>query len=64
MEEKSMNKPIMQTLKELEKGKTASFSLDRVLSVRSVCSLLSLQNGLKFKTKSDRETRTVTVEKL
>lgn len=65
MEEKSMNKPIMKILKELEKGETASFSLDRVLSVRSVCSLLSLQNeDLKFKTKSDREAKTVTVEKL
>lgn len=64
MEEKTMYTPIMATLRKLEKGKTASFSLDRVMSVRSVCSLLSLQNGLKFKTKSDRETRTVTVEKL
>lgn len=64
MEEKTMYAPIMATLRKLEKGKTTSFSLDRVMSVRSVCSLLSLQNGLKFKTKSDRETRTVTVEKL
>lgn len=64
MEEKTMNAPIMAVLRKLEKGKTASFGLDRVMSVRASCNILSLQNGLRFKTKTDRETRTITVEKL
>lgn len=61
---KKTKEPIMQTLKGLRKGEVASFSLDRVLSVRSSCSLLSLQDKLKFRTKTDRETRTVVVERL
>ena len=64
MEEKTMYAPIMATLRKLEIGKTASFSLDRVMSVRASCNILSLQSGLRFKTKTDRETRTITVEKL
>ena len=64
MEEKTMYTPIMAKLRKLEKGKTASFSLDRVMSVRASCNVLSLQSGLRFKTKTDREARTITVEKL
>lgn len=64
MTEKVMNEPIMPTLKNLQKGEAASFDLDRLASVRSICALLSLQNGMKFKTKSDRDSRTVTVERL
>lgn len=64
MGEKSTNEPIMTTLKGMKRGETVSFSLDRVLSVRSACSMLSLQNDLKFKTKSDRDTKTVTVERI
>lgn len=64
MGEKSTSKPIMTTLKEMQQGETASFSLDRLLTVRSTCAMLSLQNGLTFKTKSDREAGTVTVERV
>lgn len=64
MREKSSSEPIMPTLKRLKKGETISFSLDRVLSVRAVCSSLSLQSNLKFKTNTNRENRIITVERL
>lgn len=64
MNEKA-NNPIMPALKKLKKGESISFDLNKISVVRSTCSLLSLQNDdLKFKTKSDRETRAVTVERL
>lgn len=64
MDKKSSNDPIMPILKRLEKGESVSFSLDRVLSVRAVCSSLSLQSGLKFKTNTNREAQTVNVERI
>lgn len=64
MREKSSSEPIMPALKRLKKGETISFSLDRVLSVRAVCSALSLQSNLKFKTNTNRENRIITVERL
>lgn len=64
MDKKSSNEPIMPALKKLEKGESVSFSLDRMLSVRAVCSALSLQSGLKFKTNTNRETQTINVERI
>lgn len=64
MGEKSNKELIMPTLKRLEKGESVSFSLDRVLSVRAVCSSLSLQSGLKFKTNTNREAQTINVERI
>ena len=49
------------TLNSLPKGKKATFPITRASSVRSTCSLLNLQTGKKFVTKTSRADNTISV---
>lgn len=59
--EKTVDKPALKTLREMEVGDSATFPIERTSYISSVCVRFGLQWGKKFKTSTNRETRTITV---
>lgn len=54
-------KSIREELWELKIGLCAVFQIDRLTSVKTACSTYGLMWGRRFRTATDRDTRTVTV---
>ena len=54
-------KSIREELWELEIGICAVLPLDRLTTIKSACSTYGLMWGRRFRTATDRDTRTVTV---
>lgn len=54
-------KDIWPTVRTMEVGTYESFPIDRSLSLRSICSQLGVAENKVFRTKTDREARTITV---
>ena len=61
---KSVRKTIIQSLRDLDIGGFVSFPIDKVTSVRSLASLISLQLDRKYTTSSDRKTKTINVKRV
>lgn len=61
MEEKVKIRP---TIEGLVVGESFSFPLERLRSVRPIASEVSLVKNMKFRTRTDRESRTVVVTRL
>lgn len=57
--EKPADKPILTVLRELEIGETVTYPAERTSYLRSACVAFGLEWGKKFKTKINREERTV-----
>ncbi len=62
--EKTVDKPILKALREMEVGETVSYSASRTSYIKSACSQFGLEWGKKFKTSSNRENRTITVMRI
>lgn len=58
--EKTIDKPILTTLRELEVGESVSYPISRTSYIRSVCANFGLEWDKKFKTSINREEKTVT----
>ena len=61
MEEKVKIRP---TIESLEIGESYSFPIERLRSVRSIASEVSLVKNVKLRTSTDRNNRTVSVRRL
>lgn len=59
--EKTQEKPILRVLGELEAGASHTFPIERMNSVKSMCSSFGLQWGKTFKTSINRAERTLVV---
>lgn len=52
------------TLTTMKVKAIATFPITRASTVRSTCSIINLQTGKKFQTKTSREKRTITVTRI
>jgi len=57
-------KSVLPTLRNLQVGETATFSVDKLFSVRTTCYSSGFQWGKKFTTRTNRKNRTVTVKRV
>lgn len=60
MTEKVANKPILTALRELEIGESVTYPAERSSYLKSACTQFGFEWGKKFRTKNNREERTVT----
>lgn len=58
-----VNKKIkmMPTIRALAEGETADFPIEKMLSVKSICTSLSITMGTTLKTSVNREKKKITV---
>ncbi len=59
--EKTTDKPLLSTLRELEVGKSVTYPISRRSYVCSACTRFGMEWDKEFKTTSSRENKTVTV---
>lgn len=52
---------LSERLRVMDVGETASFQIEKLLSVRTLACNLGLVNGRKYQTRTDREAGVVTV---
>ena len=58
--EKTTDKPVLTALRKLEVGESLTYPASRTSYVRSVCVRFGLEWGKTFKTKTNRNERTIT----
>lgn len=58
--EKTTEKPILAALRELEIGQSVTYPARRTSYLRSACVTFGLEWGKTFKTKTNRDERTIT----
>lgn len=58
------NKPIEPTLKKMEISDTEEFSIEKMKSVRSVVSMVSIVSDKKFKTRQLNDKRLIEVTRI
>lgn len=54
----------VQAIKALEVGQTVVYPIEEFNSVKTICSMYGLAWDRKFKTQTDRATRTITVYRI
>lgn len=61
-----VNKKIkmMPAIKALAKGETVDFPIEKMLSVKSICTSVSITIGIVLKTSVNREDKIITVTRL
>lgn len=61
-----VNKKIkmMPTIKMLAKGETVDFPIEKMLSVKSICTSVSTISGVILKTAINRESKVITVTRV
>ena len=64
MAEKEEKSLITPTLRVMEIGEEFTYPIQMMTSVRTVCTTYGLQWGKIFKTRIDRETKTITVTRV
>ena len=57
-------KPVMTILRTLRPGQSTTYSIKRLGVVKSTASTLSAQYDIRFTTKIDRKSKTITVTRL
>lgn len=57
-------KPVMTILRTLKPGQSTTYSIKRLGVVKSTASTLSAQFDIRFTTKIDRKSKTITVTRL
>lgn len=57
-------KPALAQLRELGAGESCTFPAERSSYIKSICSQFGFEWGRKFTSRTDRETRTVTVTRI
>lgn len=64
MAEKEERSPITPTLRVMKIGEEFTYPIQMMTSVRTVCTTYGLQWGKTFKTRIDREAKTITVTRV
>lgn len=65
MEEKTIiTEQFRPTIEALAVGEYCTFPLEKLRTIRATCSDLGLVTGRRYKTKSDRKSRTVTATRV
>lgn len=59
-----METNVHNTLTTMKINAKVTFPLQRTSTVRSTCSIISLQSGKKFQTRTSREEKTITVTRI
>lgn len=57
-------KSMLSTLRELGLNEAVTFPVERMSSVKTICTNFGLQWGKQFSTKTNREARTITVTRV
>jgi hypothetical protein len=63
-EKNNIAKPILAQLRDLLVGETVAYPVDRLSTVRTMCSSYGLQWNKKFQTRVSRDTGTIVVTRL
>lgn len=64
LKKKDDNKPMLAVLRELKVGESYIYPIERMGSLRTMCTDFGAQWGKTFSTKRDRENRTITVTRI
>ncbi|MCH5234740.1 MAG: hypothetical protein J1E16_05550 [Muribaculaceae bacterium] len=64
MIENTTQRPMRRVIDELEVGQVCCFPISKMLVIRSCCSELSLMQGKKYTTSTNRENQTITVTRI
>ena len=63
-QQKKKQRPVMAVLKKLQPNQTATYPIRRLTVVKSTASMLGTQFDVRFTTKVNRDSQTITVTRL